>query len=365
MTDPDPKETAPGKKRHGQRLILSGSMVAVAVAGYAWVTRETSSEARPTGDTAPLSSGLVPTRAPQQDAAMVSPTVQAPSAQLYAAPHGAMNHASQLAMVLALLDKTPPGTPPPWLPPARWLPLFPTDNPLSPARVALGRKLYFDPRLSRDGTVACATCHDTSRGFSDRRATSEGISGQIGRRNAPTTMNSMFYATQFWDGRAATLEEQAKLPVTNPIEMGHPSGEAAIQALGTDREYVKMFAVAYGRAPNFADLSRAIASFERTLVFLQSPFDRYLAGDQSAMDEDAKAGWTLYNGKARCQTCHELSNEAPLGVDSKFHNIGISARHADFDALTTKALGALANDTPSERSIDSPYKPIFRSSGAS
>lgn len=110
---------------------------------------------------------------------------------------------------------------------AFWQSLAPQDNPGNEAQVALGRKLYFDTRLSKDGSVACATCHDVSRGFSDHRNTSEGIGDQIGRRNAPPTMNAVFYETQFWDGRAASLEDQAKLPIVNPIEMGMPDGKAA------------------------------------------------------------------------------------------------------------------------------------------
>src|SRR5262249_28100709 len=156
-----------------------------------------------------------------------------------------------------------------------------------------------------DGTVACATCHDTSRGLTDRRATSEGIGDKIGQRNAPTTMNALFYYTQFWDGRAPSLEEQAKLPIVNPIEMGQPDGAAAVAAIQGDPEYQRMFEAAYGHAPGFDDLARAIAAFERTLVFLDAPFDRFLAGDPKAIDDDAKAGWALFHGRGRCTACHQ------------------------------------------------------------
>jgi hypothetical protein len=130
----------------------------------------------------------------------------------------------QVATVARLVGQGPADAIPRGVSPEFWRFLVPTGNDMTDARVALGRKLYFDAKLSRDGTVACATCHDTSRGFTDRRNTSEGIQDQIGQRNAPTTLNAAFFSTQFWDGRAATLEDQAKLPIVNPIEMGQPDG---------------------------------------------------------------------------------------------------------------------------------------------
>ena len=146
---------------------------------------------------------------------------------------------------------------------------IPADNQMTPARVALGKKLFFDTRLSADGTVACATCHDVSRGFTDQRPVSEGIRDQLGRRNAPTTMNTFVLQTLFLDGRAPSLEEQAKLPIVNPIEMGQPDGDAAIKAIANDPDYQQRFQEAYGRLPNYDDVGRAIAAFERTLVFLR------------------------------------------------------------------------------------------------
>ncbi|MBX3205960.1 MAG: cytochrome-c peroxidase [Labilithrix sp.] len=248
-----------------------------------------------------------------------------------------------------LVTPLPPnGGPPAGIDPAYWKFLVPADNAQSEARVALGRKLYFDASLSRDGTVACATCHDVSRGLTDRRGTSEGIGDKLGQRNAPTTLNALFFSSQFWDGRAATLEEQAKLPITNPIEMGQPDDKAVMAAIAKDGEYAKMFQAAYGRSPTFDDVGRAIASFERTLVFLDAPFDRFLAGDLKAIDDDAKAGWVLYNGKARCVSCHQISSSSPIGSDNRFHNIGVSARKQNFESLANKALEALAKDSSKE-----------------
>ncbi|HEU4583791.1 MAG TPA: cytochrome c peroxidase, partial [Polyangiaceae bacterium] len=156
------------------------------------------------------------------------------------------------------------------------------------------------------------------------------------------TLNALFFSTQFWDGRAPTLEDQAKLPITNPIEMGMPSGDAAVAAIADDPEYKKGFQDAYGRAPNFDDLGRAIAAFERTLVFLSSPFDRFAQGDPNAISADARAGWVLFNGRARCGSCHQMNSSNPIGTDNRFHNIGVSARHQDFEQLATKGLQALA-----------------------
>jgi cytochrome c peroxidase len=264
-------------------------------------------------------------------------------------PHGALKMDKQLAAADRLVKPMPIGSGAPGgIDPAYWKILVPPDNQLNDARISLGKKLYFDPRLSKDGTVACATCHDVSRGFTDRRGTSEGIGDKLGQRNAPTTLNALFLTSQFWDGRAATLEEQAKLPIVNPIEMGMPNNEAAVNAIKGDAEYVKMFQAAYNKPPNMDDIGRAIASFERTLVFVDAPFDRFLGGDLKAIDDDAKAGWVLFNGKARCMACHQISSSSPIGSDQRFHNIGVSARKKDFESLAKKALEALAKDNSKE-----------------
>lgn len=258
------------------------------------------------------------------------------------APHGAMAPAAQMARLDQLMkDAKPTAT----VDLVSFGALVPKDNETTPERVALGRKLYFDLRLSKDGTVACATCHDVSRGFTDQRNASEGIGDKVGRRNAPTTLNALFFETQFLDGRAPSLEEQAKLPIVNPIEMGQPDGNAAVAAITGDAEYGAMFQKAYGRAPNYEDVGRAIAAFERTLVFLDAPLDRFLAGDDKAISDVAKRGWALFNGKGRCMTCHAINPSNPIGTDNRFHNIGVAARHRDFESLATKALDALKGKT--------------------
>ncbi len=264
--------------------------------------------------------------------------------------HGAAPADRQQAELARLVtgDAT---APPAGVDPVAWAAGIPRDNAMTPARIDLGRKLYFDPRLSRDGTVSCATCHDVTRSFTDLRPTSEGIAAQIGHRNSPTSMNAALLTTQFWDGRAVTLEEQAKLPILNPIEMGMPTEAAAVAAISADPEYKRMFKEAYGRDVNYDDLARAIASFERTLIFLDSPADRFLAGDRAAIPEAARRGWILYNGKARCAGCHPLNPSSPLGSDGRFHNVGVSARHQKFGELADKALAALEKD-PSLHGIE-------------
>jgi cytochrome c peroxidase len=256
--------------------------------------------------------------------------------------HGAMPQAEQLAL-LEKLGTVPDVTKPPsGINLFLWKEVVPADNEMTPDRVALGRKLFFDTRLSKDGTVACATCHDVSRGFTDQRPVSEGIGDKLGRRNAPTTLNALFFQTFFLDGRAPSLEEQAKLPILNPIEMGQPSPEATMQAIAGDAEYEPLFEKAYGRKANYDDVGRAIAAFERTLVFLNSPFDRFLAGDTEAISEQAREGWVLFNGKARCVSCHPINPLNPIGTDNRFHNIGVAARHQDFEELAKRSLKELA-----------------------
>lgn len=204
-------------------------------------------------------------------------------------PHGAMPMQAQEQRLDKLIARY--ASPPAGIDPVAWASIYMlAGNELTPDRIALGRKLYFDTRLSKDGTLACATCHDVSRGFADHRSVSEGIGDHLGKRSAPTTMNAALLQSQFWDGRAPSLDEQAKLPILNPIEMGHPDADSAMASVNTDPAYRAMFQKAYGRAPNYDDLGRAIASFERTLIFLDAPFDRFAAGDLKAMSPAAQRG---------------------------------------------------------------------------
>src|SRR5947208_4302972 len=178
--------------------------------------------------------------------------------------------------------------------------VIPSNNPQTPEKIALGQKLFFDGRLSADGTVACASCHNPERAFTDGQPTSVGIHGGVGQRNAPTVLNALYNKTQFWDGRAKTLEDQAALPIVNSIEMGQPNLNAAVTRIAAVDEYQKAFSRVFGRPAGGPDLLRAIAPYERTLGSFNSPFDRFIAGDKNAIDAAAQHGWDLFNTRARC-----------------------------------------------------------------
>lgn len=281
----------------------------------------------------------------------VAVTVSAADTNTPKGPHGAAAEAYQ-QKVLDTLNPEAGATNyvPNGIDPVYWNALIPKDNEITPARVALGRKLYFEPKLSADGTVSCATCHDVTRGFSDQQPTSEGIGGQLGGRNAPTTMNVTLLHTMFWDGRSPTVDHQATQPIINKIEMGMKNDEAAIIAgIKNDPEYQRMFQTAYGRTVNYQDIGRAIAAFERTLNFLDSPFRRYMNGDKTAMSADAVEGWKIFNREGRCVACHTMSPSNPLGCDNKFHNIGIAAKHRDFSKLAAEAVNILEQDASDEK----------------
>jgi cytochrome c peroxidase len=218
--------------------------------------------------------------------------------------------------------------------------VIPPDNPQTPEKIALGQKLFFDGRLSADGTVACATCHDPARAFTDGRPVSIGIHGRAGQRNAPTILNALYNKTQFWDGRAKTLEDQAASPIVNSFEMGQPSLDAAVASLAGVDEYKQAFQKVFGRPVNSPDLLRAIASYERAQVSFDSPFDHFIAGDKNAIDDAAKRGWELFNTQARCNKCHALTDtkrDATNFIDNDFHNIGIGIIRHDVVALARQA----------------------------
>jgi cytochrome c peroxidase len=223
---------------------------------------------------------------------------------------------------------------------------IPADNPQSPEKIALGMQLFFDGRLSADGTVACSTCHDPARAFTDGRATSIGIEGGVGKRNAPTVLNALYNKTQFWDGRVNTLEEQAALPIINPVEMGQPSVDAAVARIAAVDDYQQAFQRAFGRGLNGPDLTRAIAAYERTQVAFDSPFDHFIAGDRNALDDSAQRGWELFNTKGRCNKCHALSEDRRDTIsfmDNDFHNIGVGIIRHDVVGLARHAKRLLAS----------------------
>ncbi|MBK9283490.1 MAG: cytochrome-c peroxidase [Sphingobacteriaceae bacterium] len=185
---------------------------------------------------------------------------------------------------------------------------------------ALGEALFFDPILSRDTSVSCATCHKAELAFADNTPTSKGVFGRSGNRNTPSAMNQTDRNFYFWDGRAETLEEQALGPIENPVEMDLPLS-IAIQRLLKSEKYKKAFQQVYGKDPSISLLAQAIANYERTLDTGNSPFDKYMRGkDTTQFSESAKRGLTIFNEKGKCFDCH-------FGVDftgnDQFKNIGI------------------------------------------
>jgi cytochrome c peroxidase len=273
------------------------------------------------------------------------------SPQIPRGKHGDASGAYQMQTLEKLMPQVDLGKAPAGLDPVVWAAFIPDDNKLTAERIELGKKLYFDTRLSADSSVSCATCHDVTRGFTDQRPVSEGIKGQLGKRNAPTTLNVALLQTLFWDGRSPTLDHQARQPILNPVEMGMPDEATALKAIRDIPEYQEAFKKAFGREMNYEDLGRAIGAFERTLVFMDSPFRKFLAGDASAISAQAQAGWELFNGKGRCMTCHPMNPSNPLGTDNRFHNVGVAARHQDFEGLAKRALKVLAEDA-SEQKLD-------------
>jgi cytochrome c peroxidase len=194
----------------------------------------------------------------------------------------------------------------------------PADNPTTPAKVALGRMLYHDPRLSSMGTVSCSSCHNTMLGGEDNRPVAMGVNGQTGGRSAPTVWNAAFNAVQFWDGRAPTLEAQAAGPVTNPIEMGMKSWDDVVARLESIEGYKKAFADAFGgNAISKDTATKAIAAYERTLITPNSPYDRYVTGEKSALTEQQERGMNKAV-ELGCTGCHSGPAFNGPGMFQKF-----------------------------------------------
>jgi cytochrome c peroxidase len=234
------------------------------------------------------------------------------------------------------------------LPADTWDYYVPRKNPMTPAKIDLGRKLFFDARLSADGRVSCASCHDPKLAFTDGRAVAEGVGGRRGSRNSPTLLNAMFNTGQFWDGRADTLEDQAIQPLVNPLEMGNNSHDEVISRLAAIPEYRADFQSVFGAEPRIGLVGFALAAYERTLVSGDAAIDRFVAGDQSAISESAKRGFSLFRGKARCSRCHTFSDALPFFTDFNFHNTGVAMNHPNFDKLSREAYAATGADKARE-----------------
>lgn len=228
---------------------------------------------------------------------------------------------------------------------------WPKANPYSPAKWELGRTLYYDPRLSADGTVSCASCHSPTMAFTDNLAVSKGIKGQTGGRSAPTVINRAYSLAQFWDGRAGTLEEQALGPMQNPIEMGH-SHDGIVKALNGISGYRAMFKAAYGSEEiNIVLAGNAIATFERTVLSGNSAYDRYKAGNKKVLTAVQVRGMRVFIDKAKCDQCHEGVNF----TTNEYHNLGVGMDKPVPDegrsAVTHKASDWGAFKTPTLRDI--------------
>lgn len=245
-----------------------------------------------------------------------------------------------LAMSLltnALLAAEPAG-----LPPVK----NPQDNPPTPEKIELGKQLYFDPRLSEDSTVSCASCHDPQKGWSNGADVATGIGGKKGGRNSPTVINSAYSTLQFWDGRAKSLEDQALGPIQNPIEMNMTLDQVVARLNGITG-YKDQFQKVFGTDVTPDGIAKSIAAFERTVLSGDAPYDKFKAGDQSALSESALKGMKLFFGKANCSACHA----GPNFSDSAFHNIGLDTEDPGRFAISKLAGDTGAMKTPTLRDI--------------
>jgi len=258
--------------------------------------------------------------------------------------------------------------------------VVPAYNPMTKGKFELGKRLYFDPRVSKDGTVSCATCHNPEKGWTDQLAHSIGIKGQEGQRNAPTVLNTAYGRTMFWDGRAPSLEGQAQGPIQNKIEMGDQTYEDIVTRLQAIPGYQEQFGKVFGTPVTLDGMAKAIATFERSALSGNSPFDRYNSeNDVKALSESQKRGMILFGlrlnpednyktdavlKKANCTSCHIGFNFS----DEKFHNLGVgwvasTGKYADLGRWAISPIGAKddaevgAFKTPTVRDVErtAPY----------
>jgi cytochrome c peroxidase len=202
---------------------------------------------------------------------------------------------------------------------------IPADNPPTAETIALGRKLFYDVRLSKDNSLACASCHNPQISFTDGRKFPTGVGGMTGIRNTPTLLNAAYFPLQFWDGRASSLEEQSADPIANPLEMNQ-THELSVSKINADPAYKAAFEQAFGAGPvTLGKIEKSLASFERTLLSGNSPFDQYeFGGDKKALTASAIRGLTIFVDPKRgnCVTCHTIDKTYALFTDGKFHNTG-------------------------------------------
>lgn len=227
----------------------------------------------------------------------------------------------------------------------------PADNPLRREAVELGRQLFFDKRLSRDSTVACASCHDPARAFTDHKPIAVGIRGQLVGRRSPPILNRAWGKSFFWDGRASTLEQQVLQPIANSKEMDQPIDEMVARLAG-DSVYRQRFQAVLRSPPSSDNIARALASYVRTILSGASPYDRYVGGKRDALTAEQQLGLRLFRGKANCAACHI----GPNLTDEDFHNTGIGWRDGSWTdpgraAISNAEADRGAFKTPSLREV--------------
>jgi cytochrome c peroxidase len=230
----------------------------------------------------------------------------------------------------------------------------PKNNKTTPQKVELGKLLYFDKRLSKSGQVSCGTCHDPKKGWSDGIAKAVGVHGKVGSRNSPTVLNTGFQKHQFWDGRERSLEAQALGPMQADVEMGMKL-DIILKIVKSKKGYLQMFKDAY---PNekltMQTVAKAIASFERTVISQESPFDLFIKGNNNAISADAAMGFSLFKNKAACINCHDGFNF----TDGSFHNIGLGDADIGRQVLKMKRkawYGAMKTPTLRDITKSAPY----------
>jgi cytochrome c peroxidase len=238
------------------------------------------------------------------------------------------------------------------LPADTWTFYIPADNRLTAEKVALGRQLFFDPLLSADGTISCASCHQPQRGFADAEPLAVGIGGRRGTRNSMSLLNVIYNPAQFWDGRTDTLEEQALQPLTHPDEMGNSNLAEVLIRIRNKPEYQAAFRGAFGEKTRIEarEVAMALASYERTLLSGNSPFDRFQSGDETALSADARRGLALFRGRGRCSRCHVVNEQQPLFTNFAYQNTGVAAGAPSFDRLARLA-ARLIEGAPSPRPL--------------
>jgi len=271
-------------------------------------------------------------------------------------------------------------TVPKGLPPLTPKAVVPACNPLTKGKYELGRQLYFDPRLSGNGEVSCATCHNPDKGWSDGGKVSTGIHGQTGNRSAPTVFNTAYGKSMFWDGRSPSLEGQAQGPIINPIEMGMPKHKNVVLRIREVPGYNEQFKKVFGTKPTLDGIAKAIATFERVAALSgDSKYDKYVTGENDALSEDEKRGMVLFGlrlnpddefepkvelQKAKCTLCHVGANF----TNEEFHNLGIGwneskQKHDDVGRWAPEpigqksdaSLGAFKTPTVRNAALTAPY----------